>query len=168
MASVVVLGKRSGERCNSFPMPRIRNLQEITGELQEHPLADALLALVRLLIGDPDQVGHLLLGQAEHNPALAHPRADMAVDILWPRSAYHLRNRHRSLSSARDRRVHPLPRPGLMKGWRHRPQERKCGKATDLADPSVPTDFGRLLVIPISMRFQRRGGASASSRPTAA
>jgi hypothetical protein len=55
---------------------------------------------VRLLIGDADQLGHLLLGQAEHNPALAHPSANMAVDILWPRSACHPRSRHPSLSSA--------------------------------------------------------------------
>jgi hypothetical protein len=39
MASVVAFGKRSGKRCNSFPMPRVRNVQEITGEFQEHPLA---------------------------------------------------------------------------------------------------------------------------------
>jgi hypothetical protein len=38
MASVVAFGKRSSERCNSFPMPRVRNVQEITGEVQEHPL----------------------------------------------------------------------------------------------------------------------------------
>jgi hypothetical protein len=39
MASIVALGKRSGERCNSVPMPWVRNVQEITGEVQEHPLA---------------------------------------------------------------------------------------------------------------------------------
>ena len=32
---------------------------------------DALLVLVRLLIGDADQLSHLLLGQAQHDPALA-------------------------------------------------------------------------------------------------
>jgi hypothetical protein len=41
---------------------------------------------VRLLVGDADQVSHLLLGQAEHDPALADPSADVAVDILWPGS----------------------------------------------------------------------------------
>src|SRR6266568_4522030 len=35
-----------------------------------------------LLIGDADQVGQLLLGQAQHDPTLANPRADMAIDIL--------------------------------------------------------------------------------------
>jgi hypothetical protein len=39
MASVVAFGKRSGERCNSFPMPRVGNVQDITDEVQEHPLA---------------------------------------------------------------------------------------------------------------------------------
>jgi hypothetical protein len=62
---------------------------------------DALLVLVRLLIGDADKLGHLLLGQAKHDAALAHPSADIAVDILWPRSACHLGSRHHSISSAR-------------------------------------------------------------------
>src|SRR5229473_3306298 len=35
-----------------------------------------------LLIGDADQIGELLLGQAQHDAALAHPRADVAIDIL--------------------------------------------------------------------------------------
>ena len=39
MASVVAFGKRSGKRCNSFPLPRVRNIKEITDEVQEHPLA---------------------------------------------------------------------------------------------------------------------------------
>ena len=43
---------------------------------------DALLILVGLLIGDADQLGHLLLGEPEHDPALAHARTDMAVDVL--------------------------------------------------------------------------------------
>src|SRR5213082_1907892 len=37
---------------------------------------------MRLLIGDADQVGELLLGQAQHDPALAHPGADVVIDIL--------------------------------------------------------------------------------------
>ena len=48
---------------------------------------DPLLVLVRLLIGDPDQLGHLLLGEPEHDPALAHPRPDMPVDVLRARAA---------------------------------------------------------------------------------
>jgi hypothetical protein len=36
---VLALGKRSGERCNSFPMAWVRNVQETTGEVQEHTLA---------------------------------------------------------------------------------------------------------------------------------
>jgi hypothetical protein len=39
---------------------------------------------VGLLIGDADQVGELLLGQAQHDPALPNPRADVAIDILGP------------------------------------------------------------------------------------
>jgi hypothetical protein len=43
---------------------------------------DPLPVLVRLLIGDPDQLGHLVLGQPEHDPSLAHAGADMPVGIL--------------------------------------------------------------------------------------
>jgi hypothetical protein len=37
---------------------------------------------LRLLIGDPDQLSHLVLGQPEHDPSLAHASADMPVGIL--------------------------------------------------------------------------------------
>src|ERR1700704_3213892 len=43
---------------------------------------DAALIFVRLLVGDADQIGELLLGQAQHDAALAHPRPDMTVDVL--------------------------------------------------------------------------------------
>jgi hypothetical protein len=33
-----------------------------------------------LLIGHPDYFGELLLGQAQHNPALADPPADKVVN----------------------------------------------------------------------------------------
>ncbi|MCC2654273.1 MAG: hypothetical protein K0Q60_4439, partial [Microvirga sp.] len=35
----VVLGERSGEPCHSLPMLWVCNVQEITGEVQDHPLA---------------------------------------------------------------------------------------------------------------------------------
>ena len=64
MASVVAFGKRSGERCHSFPMPRVRNVQEITDEVQEHPPAGGrhktaaeLSALVELADFDPQRPG---------------------------------------------------------------------------------------------------------------
>jgi hypothetical protein len=41
-----------------------------------------LLVLVRLLIGDPDQLSHLLLGQARHDPSVAHAGPHMPVGIL--------------------------------------------------------------------------------------
>jgi hypothetical protein len=37
---------------------------------------------VRLLVSDADQLGHLLLGHAEQDSALADPSADVAVDCL--------------------------------------------------------------------------------------
>src|SRR5262249_46508054 len=43
---------------------------------------DPTLVFVRLLIGDADQVRQLLLSQAQHDTTLAHPRTDVAVDIL--------------------------------------------------------------------------------------
>ena len=79
------------------PPPRLYSLVEIAdfdSQRSGNPVQpagghtiDALLVLVRLLVGDADQLGHLLLGQAEQDPALADPSADVAVDILWPGSA---------------------------------------------------------------------------------
>jgi deoxyribonuclease V len=42
---------------------------------------DAGLVFVRLLVGDADQLGHLLLGQAEHDTPLADAQADVAIDV---------------------------------------------------------------------------------------
>src|SRR5271163_1870322 len=58
---------------------------EDMGDLEEpagRDAVDAALVFVRLLIGDADQISKLLLGEAEHDPPLAHSRADMMVDIL--------------------------------------------------------------------------------------
>lgn len=41
---------------------------------------DAPLVFVRLLIGDANHLGKLLLGQAQHDAALADPPSDMIVD----------------------------------------------------------------------------------------
>src|SRR6516162_262880 len=41
---------------------------------------DPALVFVRLLVGDTDHLGELLLGQAQHDTALANPRPDMIVD----------------------------------------------------------------------------------------
>ena len=45
---------------------------------------DAGLVLVRLLVGDADQLGHLLLGQAQHDAALTDAQADIVVDVERP------------------------------------------------------------------------------------
>ena len=45
---------------------------------------DAGLVLVGLLVGDPDQLRHLLLGQPEHDTALADAEADKVVDVERP------------------------------------------------------------------------------------
>ena len=57
---------------------RLRDIVQAAGS----DAIDALLVFVGLLIGDADQLGHLLLGEPEHDPALAHAGADMAVDVL--------------------------------------------------------------------------------------
>jgi hypothetical protein len=41
---------------------------------------DPALVFVRLLVGDTDHLGELLLGQAQHDAALTNPRPDMIVD----------------------------------------------------------------------------------------
>jgi hypothetical protein len=46
-----------------------------------------LLVLMRLLVGNANQLGHLLLRPAEQDSALAHPSANVVVDVLRPRFA---------------------------------------------------------------------------------
>src|SRR6266699_1817924 len=58
----------------------LRDLVEAAGR---DPV-NAALVFVRLLVGDPDQIGQLLLGQPQHDPPLPDSRPDMAVDILSP------------------------------------------------------------------------------------
>src|SRR5258706_12229467 len=58
-----------------------QNLTDLIEAAGGNPV-DAALIFVRLLVGDADQVGKLLLGQAQHDAALAHPRPDMTVDVL--------------------------------------------------------------------------------------
>jgi hypothetical protein len=48
---------------------------------------DAFLVLVSLLVGDADQLSHLLLGQTKKNAPVTHACAHMPVDVLRPRSA---------------------------------------------------------------------------------
>lgn len=43
---------------------------------------DAALVLMRLLIGDADEIGELLLSEAEHDAAVADARTDVPVDVL--------------------------------------------------------------------------------------
>src|SRR5262245_18840928 len=54
------------------------------GNLVQAPGRDPVdpgLVFVRLLVRHADQLGHLLLGEAEHDPALADAQADVAVDV---------------------------------------------------------------------------------------
>jgi hypothetical protein len=65
---------------------------------------------VRLLIGHTDRSSHLLLSQAEQDPALAHPGPDVAIDVLWPGSAYPLLGWHDASIGAMTGREHPVAR----------------------------------------------------------
>src|SRR5260370_30266426 len=58
-----------------------QNLTDLIEAAGGNPV-DAALIFVRLLVGDADQIGELLLGQAQHDAALAHPRPDLTVDVL--------------------------------------------------------------------------------------
>jgi hypothetical protein len=110
--------ERPCELTQSLLVPLVRDLGEVTGELEAHPLAradptlasvfepvekiadrnakhlgylkqatcgdavDTALVFVCLLIGDPYQIGKLLLCQPQHNPTLANTCTDMAIDVL--------------------------------------------------------------------------------------
>src|SRR5579872_711748 len=112
--------ERSRQLAQRLLMPLVRDLGEISRQLETHALTradgpaalivealeeiadgdaqhprdlikpagrnaiDAALIFVRLLVGDADEVGKLLLCEAEHDPAFADSCADMAVDILCP------------------------------------------------------------------------------------
>jgi hypothetical protein len=66
------------EEVTDIDAERLRDIVQAAGS----NAIDALLILVGLLIRDSDQLGHLLLGEPEHDPALAHACTDMAVDVL--------------------------------------------------------------------------------------
>src|SRR5689334_1146631 len=58
----------------------LRDLEEAAGR----DAVDAAFVLVGLLVGHADQVGELLLRQAEHDPPLADAGSYIPVDILGP------------------------------------------------------------------------------------
>src|SRR5438093_548325 len=62
---------------------RLRDLIEAAGA----DAVDARLVLVRLLVGDADQLGHLYLRQPEHDPPLAYSCRDMPIDLVRARAA---------------------------------------------------------------------------------
>src|SRR5215472_4273573 len=74
-----------------------RNAQH-AGDLEQAPgrhTVDAALVLMRLLVGDADEISKLLLRQPEHDPALADSRTDMTVDVLSPaRRSFGFRRTH--------------------------------------------------------------------------
>jgi hypothetical protein len=52
---------------------------------------------MRLLVGNANQLGHLLLRPAEQDSALAHPSANVVVDFLRPRFACDALSGHHAL-----------------------------------------------------------------------
>src|SRR5690606_12643544 len=81
-------------RADLAPPFAVEPFEEIGDRDAQHPgdlphpagrdAVDAALVFVRLLVGDADEVGELLLRQTEHDAALADAGADMAVDVLCP------------------------------------------------------------------------------------
>ena len=64
-------------------MPLVPDFGKVAGDLKQSSgrnVIDAALIFMSLLIRYPDHFGELLLGQAEHNAAVADPPADMVVD----------------------------------------------------------------------------------------
>src|SRR3954454_14551051 len=108
-----LLGRRQGGLAQA--------LEEVAGLDPERPrervqppggdAVEALLVLVGLLVGDADQPGQLLLRQPEHDPPLAHPRADVAVDVLRAGATRPSRRRLRRRRSPQHS-VSPATRPG--------------------------------------------------------
>jgi len=49
---------------------------------------DAALVLVRLLISHPDQLRHLLLAEAQHNPTFTDAIADIAIRVRPPGNGF--------------------------------------------------------------------------------
>src|SRR5204862_6605468 len=82
----------------------LRDLVEAAGRAP----VNAALVFVRLLVGDPDQIGQLLLGQPQHDPPLPDSRPDMAVDILSPPG----RTAHRGGAASRKGGAAALRRAG--------------------------------------------------------
>jgi hypothetical protein len=56
----------------------LRDLEQTTGRNS----VDPALVFVGLLIGDADQIGKLLLCQAEHDPPFTNPGSYIPIDIL--------------------------------------------------------------------------------------
>jgi len=111
---------------------------------------DALLVPVRLLAGDADHRGQLLLGHTHKDAPVAHPSAHVAVDILRPRLSC------RPLSRAHAPPVVSFSRPPWQ--WRH---------GQHLSSPSIastPSSQGNLDPL-VAARHQRprAGRCSADS-----
>src|SRR5258706_13463172 len=87
-----------------------QNLTDLIEAAGGNPV-DAALIFVRLLVGDADQIGELLLGQAQHDAALAHPRPDMTVDVLGAARGAARRGGAERRGGGRDRPRAAVPAP---------------------------------------------------------
>ena len=58
---------------------RVQHARDLI-ETTRRDAIDAALVFVRLLVGDTDHLGQLLLGQPQHDAPFADARADMVVD----------------------------------------------------------------------------------------
>src|ERR687897_529806 len=81
-----LLGRRLKRPATLQPLEKIadlnaEHLRGLVKSASSHAV-DAFFVLMGLLIGYPDQLRELLLGETEHDPPFAHARAEMPVNIL--------------------------------------------------------------------------------------
>src|SRR4051794_9426489 len=85
------MGRRPGRLARAQPLEEVAGLDPERPRECEQPLeadlAGAFLVPVDLLVGGPDPLGELPLGQAERAPPLAQPGRDVAVGVLRAKPA---------------------------------------------------------------------------------
>lgn len=73
-----IIAVQTIEKVTDIDAEGLRNMIEPAGG---YPV-DAFFVLVSLLVGDADQLSHLLLRQTKHDPTLAHSGSDVTINIL--------------------------------------------------------------------------------------
>src|SRR3954465_10418336 len=132
---------------------RIQNAGDLEQPAGRYPV-DAAFILMRLLVGNADHLGELLLGQAQHDAALADARSDMIVD-----------RRRRPPSLRLCHTTHPsVVRPGA----RPSPTPSGCppGRAPPAgASPAIPVNANKIGKFPTG-RSEEKMSINRTLTPT--